>query len=190
MKQETSKHFSQLVGKINFKIGIALSGGGFRASIFHLGVIRRLEELGLMKNISVISAVSGGSIIAAYYIIEMERRLRENLSYLVQKAKTLDQIRLEIFEHIANDFFNALDHNPRSRAIIFSPFYYPLKWLKTLSPGYSRSDLMQAEYDNWFYHNNPVDQLPSVTERKLDDTRFIFGPKLIINTTSLFDGRC
>ena len=58
------------------RIGLALSGGGFRASIFHLGVIRRLEELGIMKYVHTISAVSGGSIIAAYYVIEMEKRLR------------------------------------------------------------------------------------------------------------------
>jgi predicted acylesterase/phospholipase RssA len=58
------------------RIGLALSGGGFRAAIFHLGVIRRLEELGIMPRIDVISAVSGGSIISAYYLCEMERRLR------------------------------------------------------------------------------------------------------------------
>ena len=44
------------------RIGLALSGGGFRASIFHLGVIRRLEELGIMKYVYTTSAVSGGSI--------------------------------------------------------------------------------------------------------------------------------
>lgn len=58
------------------RIGLALSGGGFRASIFHLGVIRRLEELGIMPHVNVISSVSGGSIIAAYYVCEMENRLR------------------------------------------------------------------------------------------------------------------
>ena len=63
-------------GGRRFKIGLALSGGGFRASIFHLGVIRRLEELGIMKDVDVISSVSGGSIIAAYYVCEMEKRLR------------------------------------------------------------------------------------------------------------------
>ena len=54
-----------------FRIGLALSGGGFRAAIFHLGVIRRLEELGIMKDVDVISSVSVGSIIAAYYVCEM-----------------------------------------------------------------------------------------------------------------------
>ncbi len=174
--------------KTDSKIGLTLSGGGFRASIFHLGVIRRLEELGLMKNISVISAVSGGSIIAAYYVIEMERRLRENLSDLADNKKDIDQIRLEIFEQIAEDFFKALDHNLRCRALIFSPFYHPLRWLKSLWPVCSRSDLMQAEYDKWFYRNNSIDQLPSVTQRKINDTSFVFGPKLILNTTSLLDG--
>src|SRR6516165_3702673 len=58
------------------RIGLALSGGGFRASIFHLGVIRRLEELGIMPDVSVISSVSGGSIIAAYYACRMEDKVR------------------------------------------------------------------------------------------------------------------
>jgi predicted acylesterase/phospholipase RssA len=52
------------------RIGLALSGGGFRASIFHLGVIRRLEELGIMGDIDVVSTVSGGSIIGAYYLCQ------------------------------------------------------------------------------------------------------------------------
>jgi hypothetical protein len=41
------------------KIGLALSGGGFRASFFHLGVLRRLAELGLLRRVAVLSTVSG-----------------------------------------------------------------------------------------------------------------------------------
>jgi predicted acylesterase/phospholipase RssA len=52
------------------RIGLALSGGGFRASIFHLGVIRHLDELHAMKDVNVISAVSGGSVLAAFYACE------------------------------------------------------------------------------------------------------------------------
>jgi predicted acylesterase/phospholipase RssA len=182
-------NFNPSAAETNLKIGLALSGGGFRASIFHLGVIRRLEELGVMKNISVISAVSGGSIIAAYYVIEMERRLREKLVLIEQGKKTIDQLRMEAFERIATDFFAVLDHNLRCRAMVFSPFYHPLQWIKSLWPGYSRSNLMQAEYDRWLYHDNPLDQLPSVTERTINNQRLVFGPKLILNATSLIDGR-
>lgn len=44
------------------RIGLALSGGGFRAACFHLGVMRKLEELGLLDKIDLLSCVSGGSI--------------------------------------------------------------------------------------------------------------------------------
>lgn len=50
------------------KIGLALSGGGARAAIFHFGMLRRLAEDGLLESISVISTVSGGSLAAALVI--------------------------------------------------------------------------------------------------------------------------
>jgi len=50
----------------NKKVGIALSGGGFRATLFHLGSIYRLNELGWLTTINEITSVSGGSIAAAY----------------------------------------------------------------------------------------------------------------------------
>jgi NTE family protein len=42
---------------------LCLSGGGFRATLFHLGSLRRLNELGVLPNVRVISSVSGGSIL-------------------------------------------------------------------------------------------------------------------------------
>lgn len=44
--------------------GLALSGGGFRATLFNLGGLWRLNELGLLKRLDIISSVSGGSITA------------------------------------------------------------------------------------------------------------------------------
>src|SRR5438309_2152443 len=43
-------------------IGLALSGGGFRATLFHVGSLWRLNELGYLPKLSRISSVSGGSI--------------------------------------------------------------------------------------------------------------------------------
>jgi NTE family protein len=45
--------------------GLCLSGGGYRAMLFHLGGILRLNEAGLLSRLSRISSVSGGSITAA-----------------------------------------------------------------------------------------------------------------------------
>jgi NTE family protein len=44
---------------------LCLSGGGFRATLFHLGALRRLNELGLLHRIDTFTSVSGGSIMAA-----------------------------------------------------------------------------------------------------------------------------
>jgi NTE family protein len=43
-------------------IGLALSGGGFRAALFHCGTLWRLNELGYLPQINRFSAVSGGAI--------------------------------------------------------------------------------------------------------------------------------
>jgi len=48
-------------------IALALSGGGSRAIAFHLGCLRALNERGVLQKVSVISAVSGGSVIAGMY---------------------------------------------------------------------------------------------------------------------------
>lgn len=46
-------------------IALALSGGGYRAMLFHGGALWRLYEAGLLNQIERISSVSGGSITAA-----------------------------------------------------------------------------------------------------------------------------
>lgn len=46
-------------------VGICLSGGGFRASFYALGVLRYLAEANLLGRVASVSAVSGGSITAA-----------------------------------------------------------------------------------------------------------------------------
>jgi NTE family protein len=43
--------------------GLALSGGGFRATLFHVGSLWRLNELGLLRQLDVVTSVSGGSIL-------------------------------------------------------------------------------------------------------------------------------
>jgi len=45
-------------------IGLALSGGGFRAALFHFGSLLRLNELGLLPQVREVCSVSGGSIVA------------------------------------------------------------------------------------------------------------------------------
>lgn len=57
------------------KLGLALAGGGFRAALFHLGVLRRLAHLDVLRRVEVISTVSGGSIVGALYHLTLKREL-------------------------------------------------------------------------------------------------------------------
>jgi NTE family protein len=45
-------------------IALCLSGGGYRAMLFHLGALWRLNELGYLRRLNRVSSVSGGSITA------------------------------------------------------------------------------------------------------------------------------
>lgn len=45
-------------------VALCLSGGGYRAMLFHVGAIWRLNELGMLRSLTRVSSVSGGSITA------------------------------------------------------------------------------------------------------------------------------
>ncbi|MHC8508692.1 MAG: patatin-like phospholipase family protein [Rhodospirillales bacterium] len=67
------------------KIGLCLSGGGMRAVAFHLGCLRAMHDLGILEKTSVLSTVSGGSIIGALWMAkdqtwdEFEKEVRQFL---------------------------------------------------------------------------------------------------------------
>ncbi len=56
------------------KIGLTLSGGGFRATVFHLGVLARLAEDSHLEEVSLLSTVSGGSLCAGLVFAKSEFR--------------------------------------------------------------------------------------------------------------------
>jgi NTE family protein len=51
--------------KLEPGIALCLSGGGYRAMLFHLGALWRLNQLGYLPRLDRLSSVSGGSITAA-----------------------------------------------------------------------------------------------------------------------------
>lgn len=63
VKNGTGGDFIQ-ARKVEDRIGLCLSGGGYRATIYHLGALIRLNELGFLARIDEVASVSGGSITA------------------------------------------------------------------------------------------------------------------------------
>jgi predicted acylesterase/phospholipase RssA len=60
------------------KVGLALSGGGFRASFYHLGLLAHLAELDILRHVEVLSCVSGGSIVGMCYWLKLRARMLDN----------------------------------------------------------------------------------------------------------------
>lgn len=74
------------------RIGLALSGGGMRAIIFHLGVIKYLAEKKLLEKIEYISTVSGGSISVAFMYTNNNMRWPTSEEYLVRVLPSIRKI--------------------------------------------------------------------------------------------------
>ncbi len=127
------------------KLGLALSGGGFRASFFHLGVLARLAEERLLRQVEVISTVSGGSIIGAAYYVRLRRLLNDS-------AEPADSDYERIVADLDRAFRDAVDKNFRARVLA-----NPLKNIRMLLPAppggraYSRTDRIGELCDSYLY---------------------------------------
>lgn len=125
------------------KLGLALSGGGFRASYFHIGVLAQMAEQGLLRDVEVISAVSGGSIIGALYYLHVKKLLESK-----PDAEVEDQDYINLVKRIETDFKKATDRN--IRLLTFADFQSNLKMARA---NYSRSDRISELYNAYLYRD-------------------------------------
>ncbi len=122
------------------KLGVALSGGGFRASLYHIGVLAKMAELDILRHVEILSCVSGGSIIGAHYYLEL-RHLLKNSNKLEQK----DYVKL--IEKLVSNFKDGIQENPRVR-ILAKP-WNNLKMI--FDSSYSRTQRLGELYEEKIY---------------------------------------
>jgi predicted acylesterase/phospholipase RssA len=124
------------------KVGLALSGGGFRASLFHIGVLAKLAELDMLRHVEVLSCVSGGSIVGAHYYLEVRELLR---------AKRDDQITrqdyIDLVKRIERDFVAGVQRNIRTRVAAELSTNIRMLFSKT----YSRTERAGELYEEELY---------------------------------------
>jgi predicted acylesterase/phospholipase RssA len=145
-------------------IGLALSGGGFRATLFHLGVVRLLNETGQLSQVKRIGAVSGGSILAAHLVLHWKQYAGSN----------------EDFDKAAQEIIQFVQKDIRGRVIRRWIFGWLCLALPRLLPRRSRcwtlSNLLKKQYDR-LYKN-----------KALKDLRASDRPHVYFYSTSLTDG--
>lgn len=78
------------------KISLALSGGGFRATLFHLGVVRFLHDAGILKKVGRVAAVSGGSILAAHLGLNWKRYTTSDEEFEIAAQEIIKFIREDV----------------------------------------------------------------------------------------------
>lgn len=180
------------------KVGLALSGGGFRAALFHIGVLAQLARRGNLREIEVVSTVSGGSIIGAFYYLHLRRKLMET-----PDAQITDDSLQIMVNTIEEDFLAAVQKNLRLRT--FSNLGANLRMRKL---DYSRSDRMGRLLDDWFFGPafggerlarwvrmyqlpfKPAGYAGQPFEHDRDNpSRRVKVPRLVINATNLNTGR-
>lgn len=170
------------------KLGLALSGGGFRAAFFHVGVLARLAELEILPEVEVISTVSGGSIVGALYYVCLKRRLEKAGGAGLDRDEYLDLV-----AEVECRLRTGAQKDIRTRI-----FANPLKNAKmVLWPRYSRSDRIGDLYDRYLYKrawggsltgkwmgHGPQKQI----ELRDLEGRGVSLPSLFLNATSLNSG--
>lgn len=132
-------------GKVDDVLGLCLSGGGFRAMIYHVGVLVRLNELGLLAQIKEIASVSGGSITAGK-LAHVWHRLR------FDAEGRAENLLFEFAEPILEFATRAID----TKSILFG-----------LLPGRTAADGIAHAYDRFLFNGATLQDLP-------DSPRFTF----------------
>ena len=114
-------------------IALCLSGGGFRAALFHAGAIRRLNELGVLSRVRTISSVSGGSIASGLLATVWTR-----LARVGDRFTNLESL----FEQPLRAFCGS---NIRNGPLLWGRLN-PRNWPRLLSSAFSATDLLAVEY--------------------------------------------
>ncbi|HET9527045.1 MAG TPA: patatin-like phospholipase family protein [Pyrinomonadaceae bacterium] len=124
-------------------IALCLSGGGYRAMIFHLGALWRLNQLGFLKNLSRVSSVSGGSITAGVLALAWkDLQFNEN-----GVAGNLEELVINRLRRFAN---HTIDQGSIIRGILL--------------PRHSIADEVTEAYRDHLFGNATLRDLPADNE--------------------------
>lgn len=82
-------------------VALSLSGGGYRAMVFHVGALWRLNEVGLLSKLKRISSVSGGSITAgalalAWKDLDFNAGVARRFDTFVDKIRKMSETSVDI----------------------------------------------------------------------------------------------
>ncbi len=135
------------------KIGLALSGGGFRATLYHLGLARFLYDAGLLSSVTHISSVSGGSIFAAHLALNWDRYNGSSKDFDAAAAELLSFVRLDVRNRIVRRWLLAAPVN----------FLRRLCFMRA-NRRLMRVGLLEAHYQRYLFGDKLLSELPKTPQ--------------------------
>lgn len=141
-------------------IGLALSGGGYRAAVYHLGTLKKLHQLKVLDKIDRFSTISGGSITGAAYCLhngdfkEFENRMftalttKSVIRYILTSWKFVRLILFALMFLVPAIYFQFTLYAPYSIPIIILFIYLLIKYQFKLFPV---SEIIEKAYDKFFF---------------------------------------
>lgn len=134
-------------------IGLALSGGGFRATLFHCGALWRLAELGYLGRLDRISSVSGGSITAGVLGLRWETLRADGFTVA------------SLVEHVVTPLRAYCARNVDAPAIVQG----------LIVPFRSIPDFLASDYDDHLFHRATLQDLPDRPRFVINSTNLATG---------------
>jgi NTE family protein len=127
-------------------LALCLSGGGFRAALFHLGSLRRLNEAGVLAKITTITSVSGGSIASG-----LLAKLWRSFDFHNNVARNFAD-----YETALRDFCS---HDLRTAPLLWERLD-PRDWPGLLSQDHSVTDFLAHAYEDRLVKGLRLGDLP------------------------------
>jgi NTE family protein len=152
------------------KIALALSGGGHRAAVFHLGVLSFLAKKDLVERIEVVSSISGGSILASILFQEAIANDEEKLVW--PSSEELLSLRVPQAEALIVD--KSLENNFIKR------MFRPSNWLKF---GH-RANLMAEVIQKSWGVSKVMKDLPEKPSWIINGTTNVSGSRWFVRNTA------
>lgn len=103
VSEETTRARQQAASVERSGRALCLSGGGFRAALFHLGSLLRLHQTGHLADVGLFSSVSGGSIVSAWLACRFLQTRSDSEETFAQWCRRIDfrQVVVEPFRSVA-----------------------------------------------------------------------------------------
>jgi predicted acylesterase/phospholipase RssA len=135
------------------RIGLALSGGGFRATIYHLGVLRYLRDAGLLHRVSHVTSVSGGSIMAAHLVMNWHK--------YTGSEQEFDEATNELLEFVRKDVRNRI---VRRYPLAFCANVFGWVFRQGWSRRLTRPGLLEGYYEKYLFGDKCLYELPATPQ--------------------------